>query len=509
MERELPTINLNGTDFIVDVEKLELREKADPTHIITLDDMQDVGNGYVYDGIKIPEFLEIDPEGMSAKYNVSDLTGKTDFDLIVDQEAFYNRFAKGIRPTVDIAGHIFHVYIEMDMLRSHDDFASRGIVFDEIENYFVEEENVYIIPYNPQTHEFQELEEDDYEITEFPKDLIAVQFPFQTVLDPIGWNIMGGWDIEDNLKWIGVKSHFEAKVIPWEETWVQYLIDENLSRQNKQEHNQKPEVTSILPEEPHSPEERELPTINLDGTEFIVDVNNLELREKAEPIYVIALEDMLDIGGGYRYDNFNIPEFVKMDPEGMATKYNTSDLTGKTDFDLIVGQEAFDERVNKGMLPTVDIAGHIFYVDLMMDMLRPHPHHNDLHSNGIEFDEIENYFSEELRPFIVPYNPKTHEFQEVDYDKITEFPKDLIAVQFPLQEALDSTGRNKMAGFKNNLKRIGLQPHFQAAIIPWEKTGLVAVIKDNLERQNKQEEKKKPMVTPVPPKEQKRKGRKM
>ena len=34
MERKLPLLNLVGTDFIVDVEKMEFREKANPNNII-------------------------------------------------------------------------------------------------------------------------------------------------------------------------------------------------------------------------------------------------------------------------------------------------------------------------------------------------------------------------------------------------------------------------------------------------------------------------------------------
>ncbi|MGJ1359996.1 hypothetical protein ACR79K_25155 [Sphingobacterium siyangense] len=45
-----------------------------------------------------------------------------------------------------------------------------------------------------------------------------------------------------------------------------------------------------------------------------------------------------------------------------------------------INQEAYDLRVNKGMLPTIDIAGHTFYVDIRMDMLRPK---DDFLSKGI------------------------------------------------------------------------------------------------------------------------------
>jgi hypothetical protein len=59
---------------------------------------------------------------------------------------------------------------------------------------------------------FKKLDYDS--ILVFPKDLIAVQFPFQRDLDPIGWNRNGGWNIKEDLKRIGLKSHFEAKTIP-------------------------------------------------------------------------------------------------------------------------------------------------------------------------------------------------------------------------------------------------------------------------------------------------------
>ncbi|AIM38393.1 hypothetical protein KO02_18130 [Sphingobacterium sp. ML3W] len=246
MERELPSINIEGTDFLVDINKVELREKDNPVNTISIYEMRDVEDGYAFDYslqdknipslisngreilVKIPELVVLDPAGMAEKYKLSleELKNKTDFDLMVDQTAFDDRIQKGMLPTIEIQGHIFYVDIRMDMLRPKDDFMSRGIVFDEIDHYFSEEANAYIIPYNPKTREFQELDYDS--ILEFPKDLIAVQFPFQRELDPIGWNRNGGWNIKEDLKRIGLKSHFEAKTIPWKETYLPQMITENL-----------------------------------------------------------------------------------------------------------------------------------------------------------------------------------------------------------------------------------------------------------------------------------------
>lgn len=246
MERELPSINIEGTDFLVDINKVELREKENPVNTISIYEMRDVVDGYAFNYslqeknipnlisngeetlIKISELVVLDPAGMAEKYKLSleELKNKTDFDLMVDQTAFNDRIQKGMLPTIDIQGHTFYVDKRMDMLRPKDDFLSKGIVFDEIDHYFSEEANAYIIPYNPKTREFQELDYDS--ILVFPKDLIAVQFPFQRDLDPIGWNRNGGWNIKEDLKRIGLKSHFEAKTIPWKETFLPQIITENL-----------------------------------------------------------------------------------------------------------------------------------------------------------------------------------------------------------------------------------------------------------------------------------------
>ena len=166
-------------------------------------------------------------------------------DNKIDQEAYDLRVNKGILPTIDIAGHIFYVDIRMDKLRPKDDFLSKGIVLDEIAHYFSEEANAYIIPYNPQKHEFQEL---DYEnILKIPKNLIAIQFPFQRDLDPIGWNRKAGWDIKEDLEHIGLRSHFKAKKIPWKETSLPEIITYNLKVLKEKSNDKKLKDKSILP----------------------------------------------------------------------------------------------------------------------------------------------------------------------------------------------------------------------------------------------------------------------
>jgi hypothetical protein len=246
IKRELPVINIEGTEFLVDVNKLELQEKANPKNTISIFHMRDLGDSYqfwyglqekniphLYSSnekitVTIPELVKLDPQGMADKYNSADITGKSDFDLMVDQDALRKRIRLGQLPTVDIAGHIFYADARIDLLRPKDDYTTMGICFSEIKHYFDEEKNGYIIPYNPATHQFQELDYDT--ITEYPKELLAVEFPHEYTLDPVGWNRANGFDETQNLKKTGLRLEFTSRTIPWNETGIDDTIKENLKR---------------------------------------------------------------------------------------------------------------------------------------------------------------------------------------------------------------------------------------------------------------------------------------
>lgn len=252
MKRELPIYNIEGTDFEVDVVNLRLHEKANPDNIISVSDMRDVENGYAFDyslreknipmistdykdirSVKIPELVKLDPVGMAEKYGhpVDSLQGKTDFDLMVNHEALARRLS-GHLPTIDIAGHTFFVDLRMDMLRPKDDFLSEGIPFSEIQHYYNDDLDAYVIPYNPKKHEFQELSED---MVTIPKDIIIISFPPEFKLDPVGFNRLGGWDEKNELKERGIQSNFEAKVMSWSESGFEETIRENKKAKKSQQ----------------------------------------------------------------------------------------------------------------------------------------------------------------------------------------------------------------------------------------------------------------------------------
>ncbi|RUT71552.1 hypothetical protein D0817_06675 [Flavobacterium cupreum] len=283
--------------------------------------------------------------------------------------------------------------------------------------------------------------------------------------------------------------------------------------------------------------ERELPEIEIEGTQYLFDIDQMALFEKVRPDYRVLLEDMKDCGTHYEfvYDRnskrldeskttygidasdianeifttVRIPRISDMDPLGICRKYNCSpDAIGHmTDFEIMVDQKAFDLRINKGLLPTIEIAGHTFYVDVRMDKLRPK---DDFLSQGIVFSDIESYYDGDKRTYTIPYNPKTHEFQEPDYNSIKAYPKDLIAVEFPSERLLDRIGWNRKYGLdiSHGLVKQGLKLQFTAKNVPWEKTFLVDLIKSNLKTEKRLKKATEKQLS-IQPKQSKQKGRKM
>ncbi|WP_277014328.1 hypothetical protein [Flavobacterium lindanitolerans] len=248
MEKELPVVKIEGTEFLLDVGQLLLIEKGNPENTISFFEMEDNGNGYSFDynpkGRNIPDIwdrhdenvnvnllplVEMDQQGMAEKYGltVQDLVGKTDFDVMVDSKALEERL-RGRLTTIDIADQIFYVDIPMGKLRPKDDFASKGIVFDDIDHCFDEEREMYLITYNPAKHEFEEVYGD--EIIEVPKDLILIEFPHERFLDPVGYNRKHGADQLFGLKETSIKPHFTARIAEWKEVGLHELINENRKR---------------------------------------------------------------------------------------------------------------------------------------------------------------------------------------------------------------------------------------------------------------------------------------
>lgn len=250
-----------------------------------------------------------------------------------------------------------------------------------------------------------------------------------------------------------------------------------------------------------------LPTIHIEGTEFIVEVLRGELQEKANPKNRMEIKDMLYVGHSYQFQydittkniaslesfihltanphikDASIPNLTELDPGRIAQKHNRpiEYIKSKTDFELTIKPgSGLDLRWNKKILPILKIAGYPFFVDLSMNRLRPE---NDFKSKGIDLDQIREYYDRKAHAYIIPYNPKTHEFQEIDHLTITELPKEIIVIKFPHHQELDRVGWNVKYGFGPGhcINEKEFQMHFKALTLPWAETNIPNSIKLNLE----------------------------
>lgn len=278
------------------------------------------------------------------------------------------------------------------------------------------------------------------------------------------------------------------------------------------------------------------PEIELDGTKYLFDINQLALVEKYRPEErKLFFDEMKDYGTHYEFvynrnskrldadrtENgidayitgkhsfaiITVPRMGDIDPTGMSSKYNCSldYIRQNSDLDIMI-KEAYDMRVNKGMLPTIEIEEHTFYVDLRMDKLRPK---DDFLSNGIGFSQIEDYFNDTTEKYVIPYNRQKKELGEIDYETITKIPKDLVVVEIPSEIKMDPIGWNRLHGFdlKDGLRETGLQMNFTAKQAKWEDIYVPQKIKENLAQLKREKQQNKPIKTSQ--NQQSKKGRKM
>ncbi|WP_333627472.1 hypothetical protein [Sphingobacterium siyangense] len=529
MERELPTVVIEGTEFIFDIDSIMLIEKGNPHNDIDFRQMLDLGTHYgmrystanknypfirnaadldglfgemaapakapdrqVY--VEIPRIGAIDPQGLCSRYGctIEDIAVKSDFEIMVDQDVFRRRIA-GEPVTIEFPGKSFVVDAARNRLLPQDGIGGPIELAKFHYDYYYEDREGYHLFYNILEARVEDpLRDGTHGQTE---GRLILEVPPLYDLDPIGYNMSQGRDPRYCLIYHEPKLHYVPKAVQWS-TYGINILKSTKSRDIE-------EKESIM--------ERELPIVKIEGTEFLLDVNEVLLREKGNPENTISFFEMDDEGHGYSFEynrqRRNIPDpwdatadittvrllqLVEMDPEGMALKYGfaVEEIKGKTDFDLMVDQKALEERL-QGRLTTIDIAGHTFYVDIPMDMLRPK---DDFLSKGIVFSDIDHYYSEEGRVYAIPYSPARREFQELDYDNLTEFPKDLIVVEFPNERFLDPVGWNRKHGWEltDGLKETSLCSHFTARIVDWKETGLQETIEQNRKRLGLQGQEEKP-----------------
>lgn len=202
MERKLPTFEIEGTTFEVDVIKEELREIDNPVNIISIrNEISDRVDHYwfLYDTleknlpgpwsdksniveIRMPLMVELDPEGMAARFNrsIEQVKSETDFSLLVDLQQVIERL-EGRLPVIDICGHDFVVDLRLGELRPKDHFET-SITLSNLDTD--RDGDNYEAFYHPPSLEVVSL---DHTITELPRDVVVISIPSELNLDCIGF----------------------------------------------------------------------------------------------------------------------------------------------------------------------------------------------------------------------------------------------------------------------------------------------------------------------------------
>lgn len=246
--KELPIYNILGTDFYIDINSQSLTEINEPTNIILFSDMHDKLTHYEMryqrglrnwpegvepleesTAIKIPQMTALDPVRMAKRYalTVQDISGKSDFEVMVDINA-YNRRMGGELPTIDFDGHRYQVDLSLQRLRSLYGIFYDDIPFSQIGAYYDRENKRYVIPFDPETCSIPKI---DYgKMDRLPDGMHIYSFPHESELDRMAWNIREGHNIHYRLKEYGLKMEFEAQRSPWNDLLQVATVKAQLKR---------------------------------------------------------------------------------------------------------------------------------------------------------------------------------------------------------------------------------------------------------------------------------------
>jgi len=238
--------------FLVDIDKQVLRQTNDSSHEISfITQMTDRGDHYliafdlsrkrVYEGdfthdqiepIIVPPLIALDPEGMSQKYGVpvDQLAGKTDFEIIVNQEALARR-EQGMLPQIDLGGEMFTVDLRLQELRHSQHFFP----VISLKSFDLTNDGWhYEAYYHPVMKQVVEL---DPKLLEFPESVIKIKIPNEIGLDPVATARKYGMNERELLRRYPIQQNLKAEVIPLSETNIPGMIQRN-KEALKQEHRE-------------------------------------------------------------------------------------------------------------------------------------------------------------------------------------------------------------------------------------------------------------------------------
>jgi hypothetical protein len=241
-----------------------------------------------------------------------------------------------------------------------------------------------------------------------------------------------------------------------------------------------------------------------EGLSFEVDIDKQVLRQINEPANEISfVTDMVDCSDYYHLSfdigrkcvtkaniadeqikTIIVPPMSVLDPEGMSRVYRIplEELPGKTDFEIIVNQEALRHRY-LGNLPRINIAGDEFFVDIALQELR---HAVNFHP-AISLKSFE--LSDDGWRYEAYYHPVMKQVVGID-PKLTEFPEGVIKIQIPNEIGLDPVGtaRRYVMDEQRLLRRYPIQAGLKAEIIPLSETHIPSLIRQNREQLQREHE---------------------
>lgn len=245
MRRTLPTFEIEGTHFIVDVDFQMLRHPFSEEKVIPFGEMEDKGSNYLLQldskeqvaadrftnsrnilSIEIPPMVQLDPEGIAWMYNLEkDALPERDEQLKCDPGLLRMRH-KGKRPTINICGHTYFADWHRGMLWPKDKITSLGLETGRMEHD--DSRTLLLCFYDPKTQQAVEIDE---HIRELPEGIVPLEIPDWPVLDPYRYGER--MDVMDMDGWLNlhpVRYNLRARQRPWNKTFVPRLVRENLQK---------------------------------------------------------------------------------------------------------------------------------------------------------------------------------------------------------------------------------------------------------------------------------------
>ncbi|WP_222165926.1 hypothetical protein [Edaphocola aurantiacus] len=239
-----------------------------------------------------------------------------------------------------------------------------------------------------------------------------------------------------------------------------------------------------------------LPIYKIEGKlPFYVDVDLGLLRSVHDPAHFIEFGDMIDKGTHYEIDinmktgiadlygvggrglvTAKIPPMVRLDPEGMAAKYNMKvrDLP-VYDHELKMDPVWYNNR-KLGALPTMKILGQLYFVNVRLGQLEP----KNLWFNPIR---LEQFRKDPTNTFYYGMlDKKSMALIAYDEGQILDIPKGAVLIRVPHERVLDPFIHLRYMGWEDHPERIGKFPvrfNMEAMELDWNQSPIPRLIEEN------------------------------